>query len=84
MPIISAGVHLPGTQIGIGLQIAHQTRGEREHDAALNILEADASERTGDKASDHVRGKLDRILDSPSPLDRFGERDDRESGSGQV
>jgi len=82
MPQISAGVHVPGTQIGIGLQVAHQTRAEKEHDVAIDILEAAASEHTGDKASGHVQGSLDRLLGSPSPLDRFGPRHDRETSSG--
>jgi hypothetical protein len=29
-----------------------------------------------------VQGSLDRLLGSPSPLDRFGPRHDRETSSG--
>jgi hypothetical protein len=72
MPVISVGVTVPGTQIHVGAQIAHQTQREKMADRAMDILEKDAREHTGEKAADRVATKFDEFLSSPGLLDRLG------------
>ena len=72
MPVIGAAVHVPGTRIGLGVQLAHQSRAEKEHDAAMSVLESATHEHREEDSSDPVRGGLGKLLSSASPLDRFG------------
>jgi hypothetical protein len=73
MPIISAGVHIPGTNIGIGLTLAHQTPAEKEADAATQISDEAARERNAGVAEHIAKTDLDRLMEQNSPLDRFGK-----------
>lgn len=76
MPIISAGVTIPGTQVHLGVRLAHQTQAEKEADRAMDIQEDDARARAGDRRVDPVRSRFDELLASPSPLDRLGPATD--------
>lgn len=70
MPIISAGVHIPGTQLGVRVQAGGQSQRERNADAATGISEAAERQRGAEAAPQQQPSPLDTLI-AQDNLSRF-------------
>ena len=70
MPVVGAGVRVPGTEVGLGVKLAHQTPREKEADTATRITEVAERDRANDTAVRHQESALDRIVRDDG-LERF-------------
>lgn len=70
---IEIGVRIPGTNAGIDVALA--SRSQQKNDMAVeNQHEAGDIVRDANRASPLLQeGPLERLLDTPSPLDRLSE-----------